>query len=73
MDADTSSQRKPSDEAISRQARDEIERCLLMIRKQGRALRRALSAESTRADELIAGLQEIDLQTGRINQILIDM
>jgi len=72
MDGDTSSRRKQFDEVIGPQALEEIERCLLVIRGRGQCLQRSVAAGKMQEAELIAGLEEIDFQTGRINQILID-
>ena len=71
MSGDASIHRKSAAEPIAPRDRDEIVRCLGIIRTLGQRLQRSLSAGSVSETELIASLEEIERQTGRINQILI--
>ena len=72
MSGDASTQRKPITEPISPRDRDEIARCLEIIRTHGQRLQRALTVDAVSEDALIASLEEIERQTGLINQILSD-
>ena len=71
MSGDASTHRNSAAEPIALRDRDEIVRCLGIIRTHGQRLQRSLSAGSVSETELIASLEEIEHQTGRINQILI--
>lgn len=65
-------QQKPIPESLVAAERDAISRCLDVIRAHGQQLQHALTAETVDEAALIASLEEIERQTSRINQILID-
>src|SRR3954454_5414677 len=72
MSGDTSTQRNSVTEPIAPRDRDEIVRCLGIIRAHDQRLQRSLAAGSVSETDLIASLEEIERQTSRINQILIE-